>query len=363
APGARPAVVAGDAAADAFARPFTGRLSVGPVAVVPADEAGGQSDLAAAGVVAVAIGAGADDPWRFAAVARAVGSALWTSSGVGVELHARFGLRPRVPLLPAVGGERGWSLGWREIVAPFGAWLPEIFADATGTLALGPAYVTAMIEELAPPQGESAIARVALSDESGTAFGPHPPDDLRVWLACRQLEQGHPAEARDLWSDWARRAGEADAYALPCADGGIVSVDPEPLRETGERLVSAIVDEPRAAFGGLALAGIPGLAFGAHEQAQARRTAEVFLRGVTPAGADPRIALAGAILASRARPELAARIAAALLRALGGDTQAHRRAAPAAPSAGPARPRPLVGPIDLSPRALREAIILQAILR
>jgi hypothetical protein len=126
-----------------------------------------------------------------------------------------------LPDLPVVAHETGHAVehdfGWRDTTAarigtdlagtPGGAraadwtaWSSEIFADAWGCRALGPAYANALRDFLA--QGTSDI-----EGEIATAGGKYPTATLRILLCARILDTHFPVEAAGLREEWLDQYG------------------------------------------------------------------------------------------------------------------------------------------------------------
>jgi hypothetical protein len=278
----------------------------------------------------------------------------------------------------------------RDLAVPMGPWLEALFADAWGTLALGPAYATGLRRTLGTAGRDAAITIHA--DEPGT-YGPTPPPHLRLLLCCDLLaELGHRAEAQRQLALWSGRVGAVGEFHLPTRTGW-AEVPADLLRAFGARVQGLIAGEPLVSLGGVSLSGLPGLRFSAADQTAAERAASSLGAGMQ-AMAGPRVLLAAAIMAADDAAGREGAVMAILRRSFapavaepawtGAAEPAAREVSVAlgvpavgaslarAPVAGgraarPARTRPAVAAgdarafVDLSPGALREAVIARAV--
>lgn len=93
------------------------------------------------------------------------------------------------------------------------AWSSEVFADAWGCLALGPAYASALRDFLV--QGHDSVAQ-----EVATDTGQYPTATLRMLICAALLEKEFPAEAAACKSDWIAMYGDGEV-AMPGYGGDV----------------------------------------------------------------------------------------------------------------------------------------------
>jgi hypothetical protein len=120
--------------------------------------------------------------------------ALAVAHEVGHVVMSDFGLTARVKALLEGGLKRvpeGRCGAWR-------AWLKEVFADLYGVLAVGPAFVQALVDALAV-----APSDVAAEHRTSGGWGRHPPAYLRVLLNVEALAAlGYAEEGAELKEHW-----------------------------------------------------------------------------------------------------------------------------------------------------------------
>ncbi len=238
------------------------------------------------------------------------------------------------------------------------AWREELFADAFGTMMLGPAYVQTMARLFASPAEPARALVLAVDAEGGglPRYEEHPPGHVRVVVACRLLGQmGYGAEADRLERRWRAEHAEPDALYVPLSNGRYAALAEEPVLARAAQVGRALYLTGLPTLGGQPLRSIPGLDFGPREHAEAERCAARFaaLRPATPG--DPRMLVAGAVLATLAQPRRAAQIYALARAAIRG-----LDAARAADDDAAADARADADVVDAT--ALREALILGALL-
>ena len=157
--------------------------------------------------------------------------------------------------------------------AAWAAWRQEAFADVFGTLCLGPAFTSALIDFLAV-----APTEIEADSQGNGDWRPHPPSALRVLLSAAVLElMDFPTEAaahRALWTE----AYPRDAIA-PFA--GCVNT------------VAAVLREAAAGLG----------AFSLKAHARASEDADKLLRGRSVTTEDARELVAAARLAFDRSPQ------------------------------------------------------------
>ena len=318
------------------------------VALAPLPEPWRDLDRNAAVLAAV------PDLWSIGSAVHQAGRRFYRSTpGLEPELRARMGLSRAAPLPDSAEG-----LVARQLALPMGPWLETLFADAWATLALGPAYVVGLRHALVPRDPEHGLTVSA--DETRSEYTAIPPAHLRVLLACDRLAQsGHRAEASRQLALWFGAVGAAEHFSIPTRDGDSVYVPVDLLRAYGARVQEVIVEEPLASLHGAGLGQLPGLRFGHADQGAAEQAAAALAAG-TPARVSGRTALAAALLAADEAPSMA-RVRAALVATLSPAAPRKRPARRAAPVAAGTRAPGLAG-LDVSPAALREAMIARAVL-
>ncbi len=282
-------------------------------------------------------------------------------SGLPAELRRAAGLGTELRLPPAPQGsnQRSVDLFVAQIAArATSAWMEELFADAFGTMMLGPAYIETMSESFASPDEPGRALAMMTDEEHGAPrYEEHPPGHVRVVLACRLLgRMGHGKEADRLEAAWRARHGEPELVYAPMIGGRWLAIPEGPVLDRAELVGRALYLTGLACLRGQPLRSIAGLDFGPRESEQAKRIAEKFssLRPVRTG--DPRLLVAGAVLATVAHPGRASAIYALAREAIVG-VDAPTRATQAGVETELQGP---LGPIDAT--ALREALILGELL-
>ncbi len=225
-----------------------------------------------------------------------------------------------------------------EVMRLFSVWFEEIFCDAIGTLMLGPAYGYTMVALFAQPGAPEHTVTVA-TDSYGMRYDHHPPRALRVALCAHLLELCDEHEAaEELRELWARQHGAQETLWVPTSRGDLGL--PLPLMiEIGSDLLTSLYRDGKEGLDGHALADIPGLDYGPHAAAEARRAAEHLRAGRAPQRQQARSVIAGAVLAWHTEPERGPQYLALARQAIIGATEhkqdAYSQDLPAAPTAHP----------------------------
>jgi hypothetical protein len=293
--------------------------------------------------------------WHWPAIAHEVAHDFYYSlEHLERDLHARLSL-PQEVELPAASAEVD-SAWLREL---FGAWLSEIFADAMGTLTLGPAYVETMRRAF---QNPGSPQRTAAIFQDGSKIDEHPPARLRLYMATRVLHHlGRHEEADALWERWETEHADVQLYYLPLG-GQWVGLSDEPLHAIADSVIDLLVQRPWPELEGFHLTNIPGLAYQHPEHAEVGRLTTHLAHGET-VDADVRWIIAAAVLAAAGQPALHDQILEAARRSIAGigeesaelEWQKHRP-----------RPTSAIGETVVAslrqPNAIQEAIILGAAL-
>ncbi len=234
--------------------------------------------------------------WLWPAIAHEVAHDFYYSlEGLEDGLHRRLGL-PSAVEVPAMSAvvDAAWLRGL------FGAWLSESFADALGTVMLGPAYVETMRRAFRSPGSPQRTAAIL---QDGGFIDEHPPARLRVYMATRVLHHlGRHQEADALWEAWENEHENPGLYYLPLG-GQWVGVSDEALHQIADPIVDALVQDASPALEGFSLLEVPGLAYLHAEHAEVERLAKALAAGNT-ADADVRWIVAAAVLAAAAQPAL-----------------------------------------------------------
>ena len=294
--------------------------------------------------------------WLWPAIAHEVAHDLYYSvDHLEAGVHESLGLPSRVA---APRDDSEIDPVWLR--ALYGAWLVEVFADVTGTLMLGPAYVETMRRAFRNPDAPHQTAAVFTN---GGWIDEHPPRRLRLYMATRVLRRlGRHQEGSDLWERWeAEHAGIA-FYFLPLA-GRWVGLSDDAMHGVADSVVDALLERAWPELANYGLLSIPGLPYLHAEHAEVERLKARLARGET-VDADVRWIMAAAVLAADAQPSSHDRILEAALRSIIGVGE-ERRSAPVA-RARRAAPGNIADALVASvrdPEAIREAIILGAALR
>jgi hypothetical protein len=186
------------------------------------------------------------------------------------------------------------------------AWHEELFADAFGTMMLGPAYVRTMAAIFGSPEQPARACTIA---PEGGRFEEHPPGHVRVACGARLLAQmGYGKEGDGLEAAWRGRHGSPDRLFLPSTVGTWMAVDDEALIDRALAVGSVLYETGLATLGGMPLRSIAGLDFGPREHARAYEVKATLVAGGRPTLRDPRLLIAGGVLAWFDRPDQSSRI-------------------------------------------------------
>jgi cbb3-type cytochrome oxidase subunit 3 len=186
------------------------------------------------------------------------------------------------------------------------AWHEELFADAFGTMMLGPAYIRTMMWTFGTEGKEEAARARALDDGR---FEEHPPSHVRVAAACRLLgRMGYGGEGDRLEAIWRKRVGPFDHVVIPTHRGLFFACEDEPVIEIAARVGTLLYEQGMPSLGEQPLRSIFGLDFGPREHAEASLVARRLAAGRQPLVRDPRLLIAGGVLAWFDHPEQAVRI-------------------------------------------------------
>ena len=191
--------------------------------------------------------------------------------GHTVEDDFELGARLDVLLQAALDGREGVA----DRLPVWEGWLSEVFADLYGCLGAGPAFVSMLMDLLAP----AVLAGAETRDDR------YPPAELRIALnMCALVRLGHDGPVEDLrerWSDDLGRRGE------PAGDDGFAGDVPA--------VVDRLLYGPYPELGCAALVDV--LRFTEADHRQSVAAADRLLDGRTPITRDVRHLHAAARLA------------------------------------------------------------------
>jgi hypothetical protein len=268
-------------------------------------------------------------------------------AGLDAELTRRLRLVPG-----RVADERA---GTRAIEPAVAAWREELFADAFGTMMLGPAYVHTMSWVFGAPARPIEVC-AALPDGEG-GYEEHPPRHVRVVCAARLLgAMGYGAEGDALEAAWRRRHKEPRRVLLPTAGGRWLALDDEMVIERAGEVGTALYETGFDVLAGVPLRSLTGLDFGPREHQLAIAVRDALIARQRPKVRDARLVITGSVLAWIAAPGDAARIYAAARDLIEGVGAPRQFAAPAAGIADG-------GAAEIDAAAWRDAVVLDAILQ
>ncbi|WP_428264790.1 hypothetical protein [Haliangium sp.] len=233
------------------------------------------------------------------AVAHEIGhDFLAATAHAEARLRAELGLPSeevgRRPLVLGPGG-----LAASELMRLYGAWFEEIFCDVIGALMLGPAYGYTMVSLFATPH---APRRAVMVGAGHHGYDRHPPRSLRVHLCAHVLDLvGEDGAAEEIRAEWDQVHGDEDTVWVPTTSGEI-GLPLALMNELAAGLATSLVREGKEGLDGHSLVDIPGLDYGPHLAAEARRACEEILVGRAPSQHRARAVVAGAVLAWRREP-------------------------------------------------------------
>jgi hypothetical protein len=206
---------------------------------------------------------------------------------------------------------QGDSLHPSELVRLHGGWFEELFCDVFGTLMCGPGYLSSMVELFASPDAPTLALTVGWDPKTGR-LGHHPPRHLRVHVSAYVLERaGFARDARALRSHWNAKHGLVDDETVPLlvpAVGRYVRLPFVALRELAVGFAERLYSDRLQSLAGHCLQDISGLDYGPHKHQQGERAKRALLAGHVPSVRQVPAVIAGAVLATVEKPELAARI-------------------------------------------------------
>ena len=286
------------------------------------------------------------DPWWWPAIAHEIAHDFYASlPAIEPELTRKLDLGPTETGTVNIGTQAFDRLVYR-------IWLEEIFADAVGSLMIGPAYLRAMTTIFRNPGAPEQTVIVSASDEG--AVNVHPPRHLRVHITGRFLHrQGFSSEARELVRAWDSEHGSPQqaSFVMP---GNRQEFPIESLLALGESIADGIYNAELEALAGHRLADVPGLSFSALHVRRSEKARPRLVAG-QPVAFDARALIAAATDAALDHPDAVQRINDATRLSIVGVGTGER----------PARVRALAaraGVGDADPRAKRTQRIVEAML-
>jgi hypothetical protein len=195
--------------------------------------------------------------------------------GHDVEVDLGLGARVRELVYGALGGADADA----DHLDAWDSWSGEVFADVYGTVALGPAFATTLIDFLAADPDDVAAER----QEPGK-WSAYPTTALRLLLAAAVLEATDFAE-------------EAEAVRQSVPPHAMQDYDPEV-----ERVADALV---RGRYAEIGDAPLPSLiSFSRARHAQADADASRLLKRMAPLNSDARVLVAAARIAFDRDPDV-----------------------------------------------------------
>jgi hypothetical protein len=289
------------------------------------------------------------EPWWWPAIAHEIAHDFYASlPTIEPELSQKLDLEPSQPGTINIGTEAFDRFLYR-------IWLEEIFADAVGSLMIGPAYLRAMTTIFRNPEEPERLVVVSASNDGTVDI--HPPRHLRVHITGRFLHrQGFSGEARELVRAW-NSEQEIPQRALFVTPSNCQAFPIEALLTLGEQIADGIYDAEIQALAGHRLADVPGLRFSAlhvrrSEKARAR------LAAGQPVAFDARALIAAATDAALDHPEMVQRINEATRMSIVGVGTGERPARVRALAAGAG----VAGPQANRTRRIVEAMLVEEIL-
>lgn len=197
------------------------------------------------------------------------------------------------------------------------AWMEELFADAFGTMMLGPAFIETMMTSFQSPDDPgTALAAQSLADRD--EYEEHPPGHVRVVAGCRLLARmGYGKEADALEARWRALHRDPSVVFVPVSDRRWLELDEEPVIARASDVGTALYLEGLPSLRGQPLRSIAGLDFGPREHQLALRHARRFCEGQAPEIGDARLLIAAAVLATVQAPRATDSIYALARNAIG----------------------------------------------
>jgi hypothetical protein len=235
--------------------------------------------------------------------------------------------------------------------------MEELFADAFGTMMLGPAYVHTMMWSFGSPS--EPVMAVAIAPTKQGTYEEHPPGHIRVVVACRLLGlMGYGALGDRLEASWRRAHREPRFVYFPTRTGGWATVSDESVVARALNVAEALYEgDGVASLNGFPLRSIPGLDFGPREHEAALSIKDAMLAGRKPTLKDPRLVIAGAVLAWAEKPSEAARVLKVSRDLIQGVGVPKRR-----PQWAP-ESRETAAPLAPDAQLWRDAVILNAVMK
>ena len=253
-----------------------------------------------------------------------------------------------------------------ELHRMWGNWLDEAFCDVFGTLMCGQAYLASMVELFAAPESQLEVLAVGVDEMQGV-YAPHPPRHLRVKLCAALLERlGMAAEARVHLERWNTLHGfDAEgraAHRLSPRTGAHSASRRRRCSEPGLAIMERLYAGPLKSLNGFGLQDISGLDHGPRAAAEAVRAKVALLSGRPPGTRDPRAIVGGLVLAVLEKPELEPQLLARARAGIPAIGTRERHADAYGRSEQGAHATGGPGNLDLSAKAVREALLLEEIL-
>lgn len=266
------------------------------------------------------------EPWRWPAIAHEVAHDLVASiPGLREEMIAELGIEE------GFGGIEATVEGLDYEATPaaeeaadeiesmsralFQEWVDEIFADAVGTLMIGPAYLRSMVHIFARPESVQQVLAIPVSGEG--AIDPHPPRHLRVHMTASFLRRmGYATRGESLRREWDLMHDSPDVMLIVSPEH-YQQIPAAWLLEVGDEVVRRLYNAEFQILAGHRLADVPGLEFGTVHATRAERARKQLAAG-RPAAFDARSLIAAATEAAIDAPDDRLAIMAAVQRSIVG---------------------------------------------
>jgi hypothetical protein len=266
------------------------------------------------------------EPWWWPAIAHEIAHDFYVSLPA---IEPELGRKLDLPLTTADASVTIGTEAFDQFL--FSIWLEELFADAVGSLMIGPAYLRAMTTIFRSPDEPGRIVIVAASDEE--TVDVHPPRHLRVHFTARFLHrQGFSSEARELVRAWDAEHNSPEQAWLVTPDTH-QAFPIASLMTLAESIADGIYNAELQALAGHRLADIPGLDFSALHARRSEEARKRLAAGL-PVAFDARALIAAATEASLDYPDAVQKINEATRLSIVGIGTGERRAHVRALAAG-----------------------------
>ena len=284
-----------------------------------------------------------------------VSDVIFSRQGLLTEAYKRTGLSGFWP----VPYSEPVYVNTNEVLGPFGSWLPGIFADLASILLLGPAWAEAMVVQLIEQTDDVRDSLSMPTSSSGWHLASLPAPSFRVEILARTLETlRYKKTAKRIRKIWQEEFGECETLYMPTRRRSYYGVGAAPYLEAGHGLVGFLLEGNWESLDGRTLRD-----FSPFKRQEVSPEAVDALVASALAGrpvvGTMRLRVAVALAAHVREPQAYRRIVRAALFGLGPHASDEVFDAKAGGLAAVSR----LGPLDVSPDVLVEAVILQTILQ